>query len=152
MSLDNAFDLLFVIIAITFNLLIIGIFIAGKRKQDKLRRWFGIVFVCLTIPLIIVFINYLFIGQELWIIICLVIILLYLFLELLLDLILKYDFRKKPITHVPYIILFYIVSFSLIGITFYIDEISGWIVSITFWAVLASLIYNLAGRKKKDNE
>lgn len=146
------FDLLFVIIAIAFNLLIIGIFISGKRKQDKLRRWFGIVFVCLAIPLIIVFINYLIIGQELWIIICLVIILLYLFLELLLDLILKYDFRKKPITHVPYIILFYIVSFSLIGITFYIDEISGWIVSIAFWAVLASLIYNLSGRKKKNRE
>ncbi|MBA7507512.1 hypothetical protein ES706_06231 [subsurface metagenome] len=75
-----------------------------------------------------------------------------LILRIITRLILKYDFRKKPITHVPYIILFYIVSFSLIEITFYIDEISGWIVSITFWAVLASLIYNLAGRKKKDNE
>ena len=146
------FDLLFVIIAIAFNLLIIGIFISGKRKQDKLRRWFGIVFICLAIPLIVVFINYLIIGQELWIIICLVIILLYLFLELLLDFILKYDFRKKPITHVPYIILEYITFFGFIGISFFIDVISGWIVTITFWAVLASLIYLYSGRKKKNRE
>jgi len=146
------FDLLFVIIAIAFNLLIIGIFISAKRKYDKLLRGLGIVTISLSIPLTIVFINYLIIGQELWIIICLVIILLYLFLEFLLDLILKYDFRKKPITHVPYIILEYITFFGFIGITFYIDEICGWIVSIAFWAVLASLIYNLAGRKKKDNE
>jgi len=69
--------------------------------------------------------------------------------ETLLDFILKYDFRKKPITHVPYIILEYITFFGFIGISFYIDVISGWIVSITFWAVLASLIYLYSGRKKK---
>jgi len=143
------FDLLFVITAITFNLLVIGIFISAKRKYDKLLRGFGIATISLTIPLIIVFINYLFIGQELWILIYYIFIFVYFFVETLLDFILKYDFRKKPITHVPYIILEYITFFGFIGISFYIDVISGWIVSITFWAVLASLIYLYSGRKKK---
>lgn len=146
------FDLLFVIIAIAFNFLIIGIFISAKRKYDKLLRGFGIVTISLSIPLIFVFIYYLIIGQELWIIIYFVFIFVYFFVELLLDFILKYDFRKKPITHVPYIILEYITFFGFIGISFFIDVISGWIVTITFWAVLASLIYLYSGRKKKNNE
>lgn len=144
----NVFDLLFVITAIIFHLSIVGVFIAEKRKHYKLARWLGTVTISLAIPLTIVFINYLFIGQPLWIMIYLVVIFVYLFVELLLDILLKIDFRKKPKIHAPYIVLFYITSFGFIGISFYIDVISGYIVSITFWAVLASLIYSYWGRKK----
>jgi hypothetical protein len=31
--------------------------------------------------------------------------------------------------------------FSLIGIAFSVDCVAGWTVSITFWAVMGSLIY-----------
>ena len=141
------FDLLFVITAIIFHLLIVGVFIAQKREHYKLVRWFGTVTISLAIPLTIVFINYLFIGQPLWIMFYLVFIFVYLFVELLLDFLLKIDFRKKPKIHAPYIVLFYITSFGFIGISFYIDVISGYIVSITFWAVLVSLIYLYWGRK-----
>ena len=60
---------------------------------------------------------------------------------MILDYVLKVDFRRKPITHVPYIVLEYLALFSMMGIAFSIDRAAGWIVSITFWAVLGSLIY-----------
>ena len=145
----TVFDLVFVITAIIFHLSIVGVFITQKRKHDKLTRWFGIITISLALPLAIVYIDYLLSSKPLWILVIFVFIFLYLFLELLLDVMLKIEFRKKLKTHVPYIILFYIASFGFIGISFNIDVISGYIVSITFWAVLASLIYLYWGRKKE---
>ena len=66
---------------------------------------------------------------------------LYILVEFLLDYILKFDFRRKWSTHAPYIIMEYIALFSLIGIAFDIDRIWGYLVSISFWILMASLIY-----------
>jgi hypothetical protein len=109
---------------------------------------FGILVILLAIPWTLVFIYYLLIGKELWILIIMIIIFAYLFVELLLDFVLKIDFRHNWKMHVPYIILFYVVSFGIIGISFSIDAILGWIVTIAFWAELVAVIYSLSGAKK----
>ena len=146
-------DLVFVLTAITFNLLIAGIFIAQKRERLKLVKTFGIIWLLLAIPLAIVFINYLIVGRDLWIMICFGFIFFYILLELLLDYILKIDFRQKPITHVPYIIIEYVALFSLIGISTAIDQTLGYIVGVSFWILMASLIYlywdKIKARKRK---
>ena len=144
----NPYDLVFVLSAIVFNLLIAGIFIAQKKERPKLVRTFGILWLSLAIPLAVVFIHYLIVGRDLWIMIYFGFILLYIFVELLLDYILKIEFRQKKITHIPYIILEYIALFGLIGISFAIDRTWGFLVSISFWILLASLIYLYRGRKK----
>ena len=61
--------------------------------------------------------------------------------EFLLDFVLKFDFRQKWITHSPYIVLEYVALYSLIHISFEIDRTWGYLVSICFWILLASLIY-----------
>ena len=61
---------------------------------------------------------------------------------------LKIEFRQKKVTHIPYIILEYIALFGLIGISFAIDRTWGFVVSIFFWMLLASLIYLYRGGKK----
>ena len=61
--------------------------------------------------------------------------------EFLLDYVLKFDFRSKPSTHVPYIILEYVALFSLIVIAFDNDRIWGIIVTICFWILMGSLVY-----------
>ena len=66
---------------------------------------------------------------------------LYILVEFLLDYVLKFDFRQKWSTHAPYIVLEYIALFSLIGIAFDIDRVWGYLVSISFWILMASLIY-----------
>ncbi len=144
----NPYDLVFVLSAIVFNLLLAGVFIAQKKERPKLVRTFGILWLSLAIPLAVVFIHYLIVGRDLWIMIYFGFILLYIFVELLLDYILKIEFRQKKITHIPYIVLEYIALFGLIGISFAIDRTWGFLVSISFWILLASLIYLYRGRKK----
>jgi len=144
----NPYDLVFVLSAIVFNLLIAGVFIAQKKERPKLVRTFGILWLSLAIPLVVVFIHYLIVGRDLWIMIYFGFIFLYIFIELLLDYILKIEFRQKKITHIPYVILEYIALFGLIGISFAIDRAWGFLVSISFWLLLASLIYLYRGRKK----
>jgi hypothetical protein len=145
----DVFDLVFVLCAVAFNWLIIGVFIATKKVHPKLRAIFGATFVSLGIPFTTVFIHYLVEGRDLLTMVRFGFVLLYIAVELLLDYILKFDFRQKPISHVPYILLEYIALFSLIGISFSIDRTWGWIISISFWAVLGSLIYLYWGKSKQ---
>jgi len=151
----NPYDLVFVLTAIAFNLLIAGIFIAQKKERPKVTKTIGIVWLILAIPLAIVFVNYLTEGRDLWIMICFGFIFLYMFLELLLDFVLKIEFREKPITHVPYIIMEYIALFSLIAISTDIDQTWGYIVGVSFWILMASLVYlywdKIKARKKQNN-
>ena len=145
----DTFDLVFVFGAVAFNLLIVGIFIATKKERPDLRAMFGVAFISLGIPFTIVFIHYLLEGRDLLTMVQFGFVLFYIAVELLLDYILKIDFRQKPLTHVPYIVLEYIALFGLIGIAFSIDRTWGWMVSISFWAVLGSLIYLYWGKGKQ---
>lgn len=74
----------------------------------------------------------------------------YLIAELLLDYIFKFDFREKLSTHIPYIILEYAACFAFIAISFEINVIMGWIISIYFWVMLGALIYYIIVKKKKE--
>jgi hypothetical protein len=148
----DVFDLIFVIAAVAFNLLIVGIYNNTKKERPELRRIFGLVLLSLALPLGIVFIHYLLTGRAWWIVVSFGFVLFYLLAEWLLDYRLKIDFRQKPITHVSYIVLEYIALFSLIEIAFSIDQTWGYVVSISFWAVMASPIYLYwaAIRKRSD--
>ena len=139
----NGFDLVFVICATLLNLFVIAIYISEKLGKMKLVRTLGICVLALTIPFLVVFIAYLFAGKELKILLVFPAIFLYMFLELLWDYLLKVDFRSKPLLHIPYIILFYIVLFGNIAIAFGINRTWGWVVSITFWMLLAALVFSL---------
>jgi hypothetical protein len=135
-------DLLFVVTAVVFNIQIIGIYLARKQNRTDLVRMFGLVTLSLAMPLAILFLYNLAVGTEAWIMAGFLFIFLYLFVELLFDFILRVEFRNKSILHIPYIILFYIVEIAFIAIAFSIDAISGYLVSISFWALLLCLIYS----------
>ena len=132
----KTFDLLFVLSAVAFNLLIAGIFVAQKYRREKLVRTFGILWLCLIVPLSLVFVAYLREGRPTRILIYLLLVFFYMLVELLLDYVFKVDFRTRPSTHIPYIVLEYIALFSLIAIAFYINRGAGTVVSICFWIYL----------------
>jgi hypothetical protein len=144
----DVYDWVFVLCAAAFNLLIAGIFVAQKKVRHKMTRTLGILWLGLAIPLSIVFVRYLVIGRETWITIYFVCILLYMLVELLLDYVFKVDFRRRNVTHIPYIVLEYIALFGLIGISFAIDRVWGVVVSVTFWMLLACLVYLYWGGKR----
>ena len=141
-------DLTFVLCAVLFNLLIIGVYITSKQERVKLRTVFGKITIGLGIPLSVVFTSYILSGKPVRTLVYLGIILLYLLVELILDFILKIEFREKPILHIPYILLFYAACVGFIAISFAIDTGWGYAVSVTFWGVLASLVYLFWGKKK----
>ena len=145
-------DLIFFTTGVIFFISIIGVFISAAKEKEKLLRGFGVLIISLLIPLIIVFIDYLVIGLEIMRIIYIIIIFAYLIVELLLDFIFKIEFREKTSTHVPYIILEYAACFAFIFNTIEIDLILGWTVSILFWVMLATLIYYIIQKKKKEKK
>lgn len=148
----DAYELTFLLTAIAFNLLITGIFLAQKKERPELIRIFSILWLSLAIPLGVVFTHYLIVGRDLWVLVYLGFIFLYIIVELLLDYVLKIEFRKKWITHAPYIVLEYIALFGLIGISFSIDRTWGFLVSISFWVLLGSLVYLYSGRNKETSQ
>jgi len=148
MQLD-VFDLLFVLAAVAFNLLIAALFIASKKMHLKWMRAFGTAWLLLAVPLAIVFVHDLREGKDAVILLAFGGVFLYMLVEWLLDYVFKIDFRSKWSRHIPYIVLEYVALFGLIGIAFSIDRVAGYIVSISFWILMASLIYLYAGKKKQ---
>jgi hypothetical protein len=138
----DVFDLIFVVSAVLFNLLIAGVFIAQKSGQEGAVRILGIIWLSLGIPLTVVFVKFLFSGEkETGIIVSYVFVLIYMLVEFLLDYVYKFDFRSKNVTHIPYILLEYVALFGVIMISFDIHPTWGWIVSICFWLLMGSLVY-----------
>jgi hypothetical protein len=137
----NVFDLIFVLTAIAFNLLIVGIFVAQKNGLAKAVKFIGMLWLGLTIPFAVVFVRYLTEGKRPGMMVYFGFVFLYILIEFLLDYVLKFDFRKKWITHAPYIVLEYIALYGLIHIAFNIDRTWGYLVSISFWILITSLVY-----------
>ena len=145
------YDFMFVLSATLFNLLIAAIFIAQKNENDRLVKTFGIAWLLLGIPLLIVFIEYLGEGKSVDLMAAFLFVLIYMVVELLLDYVFKYDFRAKHITHIPYILLEYVALFSLVVLSFDISQIWGAIVSVCFWILMGSLVYLYWDKIKPQN-
>ena len=148
----SVFDLVFVVSAVVFNLLIAGVYITSKHELVKARKIMGTCVIFLVVPLTIIFIDYLIEGRPTKIILHFISILVYIIVEFVLDFVLKIDFRSKRAMHIPYLVLFYFASFGFIGISFSMDNTWGYVVSGSFWFVLASLAYLFTGKKKKVTE
>ena len=148
----KTFDLLFVLSAVAFNLLITAIFVAQKYRREKLVRTFGILWLCLIVPLSLVFVAYQREGRPAKILIYLLLVFFYMLVELLLDYIFKIDFRARLSTHILYIILEYVALFSLIAIGFDISQFAGTMVSISFWVAMGGLVFLYWDRIVKINK
>jgi hypothetical protein len=137
----DIYDLVFVISAVLFNLLIAGVFITTKKQRPDIRQALGICLLLLAIPLVVVFIHKLSQGWNIRVVIWLPLVLLYLLVEFLLDFVLKIDFRTRAVTHVPYILLEYAALFGLIFIAVSIGKVWGYVVGVFFWLLMGCLIY-----------
>lgn len=142
-------SVIFGISAVAFNLLIAGIFISQKKGDICLIRTLGPIVIALSIPFSYVLYQYLMRGGNVWVRVALAVALAYQLVELLMDYILKIDFRSKWVTHVPYILLEYAAFAGLIYTAFNISEFWGWAVSVSFWIAMTALLYLMLGRKRK---
>ena len=146
----NFFDGLFLFIAILMNFLVIAIFILRKKGFEQLEHKIGYIVISCAIPLFIIMLNYILIGKELWIIIYIIIMISFLMIEMVLDYILKIDFRTNLKIVVPYVIIYYIAFWGLLAISFVINLIAGFIVFGVFILNLISTIY--AHKSDKEDQ
>ncbi|MFX0048136.1 MAG: hypothetical protein ACFE8G_08200 [Candidatus Hermodarchaeota archaeon] len=144
----NFFDGLFLFISILMNILVIAIFIVRKKGFEQLEHKIGYIVISCAIPLFIIMIYYILIGKELWIIIYIIIIISFLMIEMILDYILKIEFRSNLKIAIPYIIIYYIAFWGLLAISFLINLIMGFIVFGLFTLNLISTIYAHKSDKK----
>lgn len=144
-NLGKALDIIFIISSIIFNILVSILYVVTKLGNMELVQFVGIIILFLIVPFTITLIGYIQQKEEKKIIISLVIILFYFFVEILLDYILKIPFREILSIHIPYIIVFYIADFSMIGVTFDKNKKMGFVVLITFFLLLSCLIYRFVG-------
>ena len=142
------FDCIFIFTAILLNVLIILIFLARIKGLERTEHLFGYIVISCIVPLSIVLINYILIGADLWIIIYIIIIISFLIVEMVLDYLLKLDFRTNLKIVVPYTIFYYIAFWGLLAISFVIDLVIGFIVFAVFAVSLIVTIYT----HKKDKD
>lgn len=145
----DGFDLCLVIAAVLFHLSIVGVYIAQCNGRDGLMKGFGTVTVLLGFPLAVVFTHYLLTGEPTWKLVSFGFIFLYLLVEWLLDSVFKVEFRKMPIPHTLYILLFYAAIIGFIRMSFAVNAAWGYGVSISFWILMGALIYNLVGQNRR---
>jgi len=142
-------SVIFGISAVAFNLLIAGVFIAQKKGDIRIIRTLGSIVMALALPFGYVLYQHLMKGGNVWARVALAVVLAYQLVELLMDYILKIDFRSKWVTHIPYILLEYAAFAGLIYTAFNISEFWGWVVSVTFWVAMVALVYLMMGRQRK---
>ncbi|MBA7565056.1 hypothetical protein ES708_06727 [subsurface metagenome] len=144
-NLGKSMDIIFIISAIIFNILVSILYIATKFGNMEFVQVIGIIVLILIIPFTLTLIGYIKEKEEKKIIISLIVILFYFFLEILLDYILIIPFRDILALHIPYIIIFYAADFSMIGVTFDKNKKMGYVVLATFFILLGCLIYRFMG-------
>ncbi len=140
-NLGKSMDIIFIISSIIFNILVSILYVATKFGNMELVRVIGIIVLFLIVPFTITLIGYIKEKEEKKIIISLGVILFYFFVEILLDYILVIPFRDILALHIPYIIVFYAATFSMIGVTFDKNKKMGFVVLVTLFILLGCLIY-----------
>ena len=134
-------DLIFLVTAIAFLLLLAVLLAAQKNHRVKTAWVTGVLWLLLAAPLALVFSRYLAEGRGLWALLPLGLVLLYMLVKTLADLLIRIDFRRNRIALLAYLTLKCLALFSLIWIAFGIHPSWGTPVLIAFGILAASLIF-----------
>jgi len=136
-------DNIFIYSSVVFNISVSGVYVVTKLGDMTLTQVFGGIVIFLIVPFTVTLLGYVRAKEKKKTLISNGIILFYLFLELLLDYILRIPFREILALHVPYIVVFYAALFSMIGVSLEKNKRLGYLVIVTFFILIACLIYNL---------
>ena len=139
-SAANTIDFTTFIIANLINLLISAIFIVRQHGKEKAEHHMGLIVVILSIPLFIFALMNYNIGREWWTFILPLPMVLYAIVEFILDYYLKSNFRETWLLG-PYLLIFYMALFGMIGYTFLVNPIFGYITLSTYFISLLATWY-----------
>jgi hypothetical protein len=129
------------VVANLINLLLIGIFLARPKGLKKAEHILGLFVVAMILPVGIAIILNILGKREWWTIVLPLILILFLKIEFLFDYILKLNFRKTKLLW-PYLLLFYLAMMAMIGYSFSIGKIYGFVTLGTYFLGLFATWYS----------
>jgi len=134
-------DLVVVICANLFNLFIFFIMLSRPFGLERLERVVGILNLLLVIPLTIAVILNFNAGRDWWTYVLPLVMIAFLIVELLLDYVLQIPFRETRLLW-PYLALYYLSAWMMIGYTFLVSKPYGFITLVTYFISLAATAYS----------
>jgi hypothetical protein len=136
-------DIIVVICANIFNMMIVGVMLSRIPGWKRFERIIGLVNIALIAPLSVA-LGYNAINQRTWWMILMPgLVILYLFMEFILDYVLKSDFRHSRGLG-PYLLIYYLAQWGLIGYAFIVGEIQGFVTLFTYFLSLGATAYSYA--------
>ena len=134
-------DTIMFVIANAVNLLMIGIFLSRPAGRRDVERVIGLILLVLALPAgAIAILNGVW-QREWWFVALPALLVVFLALELVLEYILKLDFRHSRLLG-PYLLLYYLALMGMIGYTFQVSELYGFITLTTYFFQLGATAYS----------
>jgi len=124
------------IVANIINIFVIFVFIARLSNRPKIEYWFGIIVILSIIPLTYLFITAIGFKRPLLYFIQIGLMITYLVVELMLDYILKIDFRQNQKIVIPYVMLLFSGTGGMIGVAGHAGKV---------WAIVTIISFLIMG-------
>jgi hypothetical protein len=138
------------LIANLVNVLIIGIMLSRPFGLMRLERGLGLAAIACALPMGIAAVLNAVDRREWWTVVLPSLLVTYLIVELMLDYILRLEFRKTRLLG-PYLLLFYLSMMGMIGYAFLANERYGFVTLATYFLGLLATWYSYSrvghGRK-----
>ena len=139
----RAVDIGVFVIANVINLVLAAIFLVRTRRLARVERALGWISVAMAIPLAAAVAVNTLAGRPGWYWALPLVTTAFLTVEFLLDYLLKTDFRHGRLL-APYLVLYYLSEFAMIGYSFLVGKPYGLITLVTYFLNLAATAYSYA--------
>jgi hypothetical protein len=136
-------DLIVVLIANLINLILSLIFLNRVFGRAEWEHRLGYGTVLVAFPLAAIAVSNLVGGRSWAFWVLPLVMVVYLAVEFLLDYVLKLDFRHTALLG-PYLLIYYLAMFALIGYAFLAGKPYGFVTLITYFLNLAATFYSYA--------
>ena len=133
-------------VANVINILLTVIFIIRTRagtRDTQTEQVLGLFIVAMAIPLALAIAANIINKRGTWYWILPAITITFLVIEFILDYLQKGDFRNSSLL-APYLILFYLSQFAMVGYSFFVGRVYGYITLVTYFINLAATFISYA--------
>ncbi len=136
-------DLIVFVIANLVNLIMIAIFLArvAAHGRGRVERILGLILIGLGVPVVAVIGLNAAGGRTWWLSVLPMPLVAFLLLDLVLDYILKADFRRSAVLG-PYLALYYLALLGMTGYAFAVGKVYGMATLVTYFLNLGATWYS----------
>lgn len=123
-----------------FNLIMVAVFLL-RVLQPGHPALAGVIWVILIIALAVIVFYNIKEKRGVWFVLMPLLLGIFLIIEVILDYVLKIDFRNTGLL-APYLILYYASIFGMIGYSFLVEKRFGFITLVTYFLSQAAALYS----------